>query len=137
MKEPNYGVLSIYQLFYVHYKVKALLFLNLYFCCLVKKGWTLKVAKQFSLQGIVAYKPVAYKKNKCISYIYFKTHFCNIDFYEFDNSFLSSLSKQLVVFFHYFQQSGRARRTWSWNIKKNLILFVFLILLHVFILRKI
>ena len=34
-------------------------------CCLVKKGWALKVAEQFAIRGLVAYKPVVYKKRKC------------------------------------------------------------------------
>ena len=33
-----------------------------FYCCLVKEGWALKVASQFAIQGLVAYKPVAYKK---------------------------------------------------------------------------
>ena len=33
------------------------------FCyCLVREGWALKVAKQFAIRWLVAYKPVAYKK---------------------------------------------------------------------------
>ena len=47
------------------------------------------------------------------------------------NSFLNSLSKQ---FLQYFQQPEGARKTYSQNIEKNLILFVFLILLGVLIL---
>ena len=35
----------------------------LHYCCLVKRGRTLKVAWQFAVRGLVAYKPVAYKKN--------------------------------------------------------------------------
>ena len=36
-----------------------------FYCCLVKKGRALKVVQQFAIRGLVAYKPVAYKKNKC------------------------------------------------------------------------
>ena len=32
-----------------------------FYCCLVKEGWALKVALQFVMQGIVAYKPLAYQ----------------------------------------------------------------------------
>ena len=39
----------------------------IFYCGLVKKGWALKVAVQFAVPGLVAYNPVAYKKNKCIS----------------------------------------------------------------------
>ena len=54
---------------------------------------------QFAVRGLVAYKPVAYKKYKCISLhitliIFIFTHFYNADFYELRNSFLNSLSKQ-------------------------------------------
>ena len=31
-------------------------------CCLVKNGWALKVAEQFAIRGLVAYKSVVYKK---------------------------------------------------------------------------
>ena len=40
-------------------------------------------------------------------------------------------------FFQYFQQSVGARKMCSHNIEKNLILFVFLILLGVFIVIKV
>ena len=33
-----------------------------FYCCLVKKGWALKVASQFTIWWQVAYKPVVYKK---------------------------------------------------------------------------
>ena len=39
----------------------------IFYCGLVKKGLALKVAVQFAVRGLVAYNPVAYKKNKCIS----------------------------------------------------------------------
>ena len=48
---------------YICYKVKTPLFFNLkLFCCLVKEDWSLKVALQFTIQGLVSYKLVAYKK---------------------------------------------------------------------------
>ena len=37
-----------------------------FYCWLVKKGWSLKVAKQFAMRGLVAYELVAYKKTNCI-----------------------------------------------------------------------
>ena len=36
-----------------------------FYCCLVKGGWALKVAYQFAMWVLVAYKLVAYKKIKC------------------------------------------------------------------------
>ena len=36
-----------------------------FYCCLMKEGYVLKVAKQFAVPGLVAYKPIAYKKTKC------------------------------------------------------------------------
>ena len=39
----------------------------IFYCGLVKKRWALKVAVQFAVRGLVAYNPIAYKKNKCIS----------------------------------------------------------------------
>ena len=33
-----------------------------FYFCLVKGGWAMKVAKQFAIQGLIAYKPVGYKK---------------------------------------------------------------------------
>ena len=33
-----------------------------FYCCSVKGGWVLKVAEQFAMRGLVAYKLVAYKK---------------------------------------------------------------------------
>ena len=38
-----------------------------FYCCLVKEGWPLKVALQFTIWGLVAYKPVAYKKINVIN----------------------------------------------------------------------
>ena len=43
-------------------KLHFSLFYN-FFCCLVKEVWALKVAYQLVIRGLVAYKPVAYKKN--------------------------------------------------------------------------
>ena len=44
------------------------------YCCLIKGGWALKVASQFVIWGLVAYKPVGYKKiiviNVCININY-------------------------------------------------------------------
>ena len=40
-------------------------FICSFFCRLVKKSWALKVVEQFSIRGLVAYEPVAYKKSKC------------------------------------------------------------------------
>ena len=37
-----------------------------FYCCLVKGGWVLKSSLQFAIRGLVAYKPIAYKKTKCI-----------------------------------------------------------------------
>ena len=36
-----------------------------FYCCLVKKDWTLKVALQFVIRGLVTYKLIAFKKTKC------------------------------------------------------------------------
>ena len=36
-----------------------------FYCCLVKGGWALKVAYQFAMWVLVAYKLVAYKNIKC------------------------------------------------------------------------
>ena len=71
----------------------------IFYCGLMKKSWALKVAVQFAVRGLVAYNTVAYKIDKCISLhfivnIFFKTHFYNVDFYEYRNSFLNSLWKQ-------------------------------------------
>ena len=33
-----------------------------FYCCLLKEAWALKVASQLAVRGLVAYKPVAYKK---------------------------------------------------------------------------
>ena len=42
-------------------KEKAHFFLIcIFYCGLVEKGWSLKVAVQFAVRGLVAYKPVAY-----------------------------------------------------------------------------
>ena len=41
-----------------------------FYFCLVKEVWALKVAKQFAIRGLVGYKPVAYKKDKCNSIIW-------------------------------------------------------------------
>ena len=38
-----------------------------FYCWLVKKVWGLKVAKQFAIRGLVAYKLVAYKKSMSVS----------------------------------------------------------------------
>ena len=40
-------------------------FICSFFCRLVKKSWALKFVEQFSIRGLVAYEPVAYKKSKC------------------------------------------------------------------------
>ena len=34
-------------------------------CCLVKGGRAMKVAQQFAIRGLVAYKQVTYRKTKC------------------------------------------------------------------------
>lgn len=36
-----------------------------YYCCLLKEDWTLKVALTFAMRGLVVYKLVPYKNNKC------------------------------------------------------------------------
>ena len=64
----SFGVLSVYQLFYVYCKGKIQPFLicSFYFC-LVKGGSALKVAKQFGIRGLVAY--INYLFNKKLSVI--------------------------------------------------------------------
>ena len=61
LRQLNFGALLIYQLFYAYYKGKTPLFFNLRFLLLCsEKG---KDAQQLAIRGLVAYKPVAYKKN--------------------------------------------------------------------------
>ena len=55
----------VYCLFnnYFTFIAKEKLHLSLiciFYCCLVKKGWAMKVAVQFTVRGLVAYNPVAY-----------------------------------------------------------------------------
>ena len=61
LRQLNFGVLLVWQLFYLYCKEKCSLY-----CCLMKGVWALKVALQFAVRGLVAYKLVAYEKNKCI-----------------------------------------------------------------------
>ena len=50
----------------LHFSLICSEIFNLY-CCLVKEDWVLKVAYQFAIRRLVAYKAVACKKNnKCI-----------------------------------------------------------------------
>ena len=44
-----------------------------FYCYLLEKGWAVKVAKQFAIWKLVAYKPVAHKKNKCITIFFVET----------------------------------------------------------------
>ena len=68
LRQLNCGLLSVSQLFYVITKENLHFSLICsFYCCLVKRGWALKVAKQFAILGLVAYKPIAYKKDKCTS----------------------------------------------------------------------
>ena len=61
LRQLNFGALLVYQLFYAYYKGKTPLFFNLQFLLLrSEKG---KDAQQLAIRGLVAYKPVAYKKN--------------------------------------------------------------------------
>ena len=63
LRQLNFGALLIYQLFYAYYKGETPLFFNLRFLLLCsEKG---KDAQQLAIRGLVAYKPVAYKKTKC------------------------------------------------------------------------
>ena len=45
-------------------KEKLHFFICSFYCCLVKEGWALKIAWQLATRGLVAYKLVAYKKDK-------------------------------------------------------------------------
>ena len=68
LRQLNFGVLSFYQLFYIYDKGKLHFSLICgFYYCLVKEGWALKVGQPFSIRGLVAYKPVAYKKVHFIS----------------------------------------------------------------------
>ena len=76
-----------------------------FYCCLMKKGWVLKVAWQFDIQGLAAYKLVAYKKTRCIpyflcnSYTIFYTRFIyNLNFIQY--SYLIIDYSNLIMFFY-------------------------------------
>ena len=57
LRQLNLGVLSVCQLFYVYCKRKTPFLLNLsFYYCLVKEIWAQKVAYQFTMRGLVAYK---------------------------------------------------------------------------------
>ena len=66
LRQLNFGVLSVWQLFYVYCKEKLHFSLTCSFLLLLsERGWALKVAYQFAMRALVAYKLVAYKKTKC------------------------------------------------------------------------
>ena len=71
LRQLNFGALSVKQLFYVYHKEKNLIFLyfNLQFLLLLNERG-LSPAQQFFIQALVAYKPIAYKKTKCIADCY-------------------------------------------------------------------
>ena len=65
LRQLNLVALSVSQQFYIYCKGKTpLFFICCFSCCLVNQGWALKVAYQLAIRGLVAYKPVAYKKNQ-------------------------------------------------------------------------
>ena len=61
----GYCRLNIYFTFFIKEKLHFSLICN-FGCCLVKEVWALKVALQFAIRGIVAYKLVAHKKVNAI-----------------------------------------------------------------------
>ena len=65
LRQLNLGIMSVYSYFTFLSKGKSHFpLIHSFYCCLVKEGWALKLAEQFAIPGLVAYKPVAYKKNQ-------------------------------------------------------------------------
>ena len=64
--ELMYSRLNNYFTIITKEKLHFSLVCSFYFC-LAKEGWALKAAEQFTMRGLVAYKPVAYKKNLILS----------------------------------------------------------------------
>ena len=79
---------------YVYCKEKSpLFFICRLYCCLVKEGWILKVAQQFSIRGLVAYKLIAYKKPSVSKRLSAKV-------YTLSPFYFTSLQKQSPVLFY-------------------------------------
>ena len=62
-RQLSFYVLSAKQLFYVYYKKQAPLFFNLQLLLFLReRGLSPESCLAISVRGLVAYKPVAYKK---------------------------------------------------------------------------
>ena len=64
--ESMYSRLNSYFTIITKKKLHFSLVCSFYFC-LAKEGWALKAAEQFTIRGLVAYKPVGYKKSLILS----------------------------------------------------------------------
>ena len=61
LRKLNFGVFSLYFTFIAKEKLHFSLVCR-FSCCLVKEGWTPKVAWQFAIRRLVGYKQFAYEK---------------------------------------------------------------------------
>ena len=92
LRQLNFGELLVYQLFYVYYKAKTLLFLNLLFLLLLsERGLSnlVKISWQFAIRVLVVYKLVAYKKSVLL--------ICDINFILFIYLYIY-LSVYLIIY---------------------------------------
>ena len=60
LRELKFCVLSVSQIFCVYCERKRFFLICSFYCWLIKEGWALKVAQQFAIRGLVAYKRAAY-----------------------------------------------------------------------------
>ena len=117
LRQLNFGALSVQQLSYVYYKGKTpLFFINSFYCCLVKEVRALKVAQQFAVRGLVAYKLVAYKKLKCIG-VLVNIYIAIVCFPGCDVKKFKSNPNFLIKSFFYIIKTSR-QKSRSLNIKR-------------------
>ena len=64
LRQLNLGVILVWQLFYIYYKGKTPLLINLQFALLLsEREFSPESSQQCAIRGLVAYEPVADKKN--------------------------------------------------------------------------
>ena len=94
LRQLNFGVLSVWQLFYVSCKRKSQFLFQLYLLLLLSERevepWKLLATLQFAMRALVVYKLVSYKKSKCSKSITFSaSRLANVEEFFDVNIFLN------------------------------------------------
>ena len=102
-----------------------------FYWCLVKDVWALKVIWQFVIRGLVAYKPVAYKKNKSSVWIEIPTLevvFSKLHYFEMISIFFHIFTFLYFITIFVLQKNCKCfhRAEVLWDFTLNILFWLFL-----------